>query len=57
LLGYWLGWWHRRVRQRGDFYQVEFIIDLPRRDTLPEAALAENSSGTTGTRLDLTDGG
>jgi SAM-dependent methyltransferase len=57
LLEYALSWWNRRARQRSDFYQVEYIIDLPRGAALPEAAAAENSSGTTGTRLDLTDGG
>jgi hypothetical protein len=57
LLDYLAGWWHRRARQRGDFYQIEFFIDLPRGNILSEAAVAENSSGITGTRLDLTDGG
>ncbi len=49
-------WCSRRLRQRGQPSQVEFVIDLPRGTTL-QVAPAEYSAGATGTRLDLTDGG
>jgi SAM-dependent methyltransferase len=46
-------WWKKCVRQRTDYYKVEFVIDLPGHCTLSEAAVADHSSGHTGSRLDL----
>jgi SAM-dependent methyltransferase len=50
-------WWNHRVRQRSDYYKVEFVIDLPGQCRLSETATSDHSSGNTGSRLDLSDEG